>query len=158
MGYFQVRYDSRVVNYDRRGFIGLATDLLFDWCRFDQTSKIVVKQLKPNKEKKRSAVKWYFPSWSKWVIIWFVSATKMCNPNGIKFKNHFDLHCWMLIAFGKHFTWVTCPKSPYRYLVGPLWPDADIKGAQILLKVALNVTTVIFLLKMAVFQTSSKSQ
>ena len=25
MGYFQVRYDSRVVNYDRRGFIGLAT-------------------------------------------------------------------------------------------------------------------------------------
>ena len=26
MGYFQVRYDSRVVNYDRRGFIRLATD------------------------------------------------------------------------------------------------------------------------------------
>ena len=25
MGYFQVRYDSRVVNYDLRGFIGLAT-------------------------------------------------------------------------------------------------------------------------------------
>ena len=25
MGYFQVRYDSRVVNYDRIGFIGLAT-------------------------------------------------------------------------------------------------------------------------------------
>ena len=27
MGYFKVRYDSRVVNYDRRGFIRLATDL-----------------------------------------------------------------------------------------------------------------------------------
>ena len=26
MGYFQVRYDSRVVIYDRRGFIRLATD------------------------------------------------------------------------------------------------------------------------------------
>ena len=26
MGYFQVRYDSRVVNYDRRGFIRLTTD------------------------------------------------------------------------------------------------------------------------------------
>ena len=25
MGYFQVRYNSRVVNYDRRGFIRLAT-------------------------------------------------------------------------------------------------------------------------------------
>ena len=25
MGYFQVRYDSRVVNYDRRGFIILST-------------------------------------------------------------------------------------------------------------------------------------
>ena len=25
MGYFQVRYDSRVVNYDRSGFIRLAT-------------------------------------------------------------------------------------------------------------------------------------
>ena len=25
MGYFQVRYDSRVVNYYRRGFIRLAT-------------------------------------------------------------------------------------------------------------------------------------
>ena len=25
MGYFQVRYDSRVVNYDCRGFIRLAT-------------------------------------------------------------------------------------------------------------------------------------
>ena len=29
MGYFQVRYDSRVVNYDRRGFIRLATGLQF---------------------------------------------------------------------------------------------------------------------------------
>ena len=27
MGYFQVRYDSRVVNYDRRGFIRLATEV-----------------------------------------------------------------------------------------------------------------------------------
>ena len=27
MGYFQVRYDSRVVNYDRRVFIRLATDV-----------------------------------------------------------------------------------------------------------------------------------
>ena len=27
MGYFPVRYDSRVVNYDRRGFIRLATAL-----------------------------------------------------------------------------------------------------------------------------------
>ena len=27
MGYFQFRYNSRVVNYDRRGFIRLATDL-----------------------------------------------------------------------------------------------------------------------------------
>jgi len=27
MGYFQVRYDSRVVNYDRKGFISLATVL-----------------------------------------------------------------------------------------------------------------------------------
>ena len=27
MGYFQVRYDSSVVNYDRRGFIRLATAL-----------------------------------------------------------------------------------------------------------------------------------
>ena len=27
MGYFQVRYDSRVVNYDHGGFIGLATGL-----------------------------------------------------------------------------------------------------------------------------------
>ena len=25
MEYFKVMYDSRVVNYDRRGFIGLAT-------------------------------------------------------------------------------------------------------------------------------------
>ena len=28
MGYFQVRYNSRVVNYNRRGFIRLATDLI----------------------------------------------------------------------------------------------------------------------------------
>ena len=27
MGYFQVRYDSRVINYDHGGFIGLATAL-----------------------------------------------------------------------------------------------------------------------------------
>ena len=27
MGYFQVRYDSRVVNYDRRGFLRLATEV-----------------------------------------------------------------------------------------------------------------------------------
>ena len=28
MGYFPVRYESRVVNYDRRGFIRLATGLM----------------------------------------------------------------------------------------------------------------------------------
>ena len=28
MGYFQVRYDTRVVNYDHRGFIRLATGLV----------------------------------------------------------------------------------------------------------------------------------
>ena len=27
MGYFQVRYNSRVVNYDRRGFLRLDTDV-----------------------------------------------------------------------------------------------------------------------------------
>ena len=27
MGYFQIRYDSRGINYDRRGFIRLATGL-----------------------------------------------------------------------------------------------------------------------------------
>ena len=26
MGYFQVRYDSKALNYDRRGFIRLATE------------------------------------------------------------------------------------------------------------------------------------
>ena len=32
MGYFKVRYDSRVVNYDCRGFIRLATEgVLCDW-------------------------------------------------------------------------------------------------------------------------------
>ena len=30
MGNFQVRYDSRVVNYDRSGFIRLATDKNID--------------------------------------------------------------------------------------------------------------------------------
>ena len=29
MGYFHIRYDSRVVNYDRRAFIRLAAGLLF---------------------------------------------------------------------------------------------------------------------------------
>ena len=32
MRYFQVRYDSRVVNYDRKGFIRLATALLLHPC------------------------------------------------------------------------------------------------------------------------------
>ena len=37
MGYFQVRYNSTVVNYDRRGFVGLVTgpDLSFE---FDHAS------------------------------------------------------------------------------------------------------------------------
>ena len=35
MGYFQVRYDSRVENYDRRGFIRLAT--VFSWSYFGPT-------------------------------------------------------------------------------------------------------------------------
>ena len=30
MGYFQVRYDFRVINYDRRGFIRLATVRLYE--------------------------------------------------------------------------------------------------------------------------------
>ena len=30
MGYFQVRYDPRVINYNRRGFIRLATESNLD--------------------------------------------------------------------------------------------------------------------------------
>ena len=50
MGYFQVRYDSRVVNYNRRGFIRLATGQLlslFDGFGFDQTSKADVNLVSP---------------------------------------------------------------------------------------------------------------
>ena len=39
MGYFQVRYDSRVIIYKRKMFIRLATDLLFDSFGLNQTSK-----------------------------------------------------------------------------------------------------------------------
>ena len=37
MGYFQVRYDSRVVNFDRRGFKGLATGVFTIDERFCRT-------------------------------------------------------------------------------------------------------------------------
>ena len=30
MGYFQVRYESRVINYDRKGFITLATGYILN--------------------------------------------------------------------------------------------------------------------------------
>ena len=36
MGYFQVRYDSRVVNYDRRGFIRLTTGQHFGPWQFSK--------------------------------------------------------------------------------------------------------------------------
>ena len=63
MGCFQVRYDSRVVIYERKLFIRLATennhllckgkyhcmtDLLFEWFGFNQTSKYVVNSTKSN--------------------------------------------------------------------------------------------------------------
>ena len=36
MGYFQVRYDSRVINYDCRGFIRLATEVATVWTTFEK--------------------------------------------------------------------------------------------------------------------------
>ena len=51
MGYFQVRYNSRVIIYDGRGFIRLATGLQFYMIGFDKLRKYafiylyVVKQL-----------------------------------------------------------------------------------------------------------------
>ena len=33
MDYFQVRYDFRVINYDRRGFIRLATGCQLNWLK-----------------------------------------------------------------------------------------------------------------------------
>ena len=39
MGYFPVRYDSRVVIYDRRGFIRLATTLIITICFFQEKEK-----------------------------------------------------------------------------------------------------------------------
>ena len=36
MGYFQVRQDSIVINYDHRGFIRLATGLQFGLIGFNQ--------------------------------------------------------------------------------------------------------------------------
>ena len=32
MGYFQVRYNSRVVNYNHKGFIRLTTDCMLETC------------------------------------------------------------------------------------------------------------------------------
>ena len=44
MGYFQVRYDSRVIIYDRRAFIRLATEnVVFDIS--DQVNNLKVKTL-----------------------------------------------------------------------------------------------------------------
>ena len=42
MGYFQVRYNSRVVNYDHRGFIRLATD---DSLKIENDRKLIQKNL-----------------------------------------------------------------------------------------------------------------
>ena len=41
MGYFQVRYDSRVVNYDRRGFIRLATD--YNPCTLESVGRVKIR-------------------------------------------------------------------------------------------------------------------
>ena len=38
MGYFQVRCDSRVVNYDRKGFIRLATGFNSEWNKIEETN------------------------------------------------------------------------------------------------------------------------
>ena len=53
MGYFPVRYDSRVVNYDRKKFIRLATGLLFNKIGLERRLNILflfflVNQLNPN--------------------------------------------------------------------------------------------------------------
>ena len=44
MGYFQVRYDSRVVNYDRRGFIRLATEVRSDYMQKSADSAVDLHQ------------------------------------------------------------------------------------------------------------------
>ena len=48
MGYFQVRYDSRVVHYDCRGFIRLATDNLFFLLKLLDSSLFDVKAFYQN--------------------------------------------------------------------------------------------------------------
>ena len=50
MGYFQVRYDSRVVNYDYRGFIKLATG-----CKEMFNREVVVVQLVKRTPEDRSS-------------------------------------------------------------------------------------------------------
>ena len=67
MGYFQVRYDSRVVNYDRRGFIRLSTEIIhlcvkaviFQYLR---TSNNVNKQLSTRGGGRNSSVDLSVPS------------------------------------------------------------------------------------------------
>ena len=46
MGYFQVRYDSRVVNYDRRGFIRLATGFVIHICSYYTSVVFVINTLR----------------------------------------------------------------------------------------------------------------
>ena len=45
MGYFQVRYDSRVVNYDHRGFIRLTIGLLGCPSSFQRLMESIIKGL-----------------------------------------------------------------------------------------------------------------
>ena len=49
MGYFPVRYDSRVVIYDRKMFIRLATDRGFTIVNYDTSNVMSVKLPIPSK-------------------------------------------------------------------------------------------------------------
>ena len=45
MGYFQVRYDSRVVIYDRRGFIRLANGIIINTAPIHGTIFVILRHL-----------------------------------------------------------------------------------------------------------------
>ena len=62
MGYFQVRYDSRVVNYDRRGFIRLATGLTSSDSVLRRNNIILsCSGINPIKFKLEIAIQWFLP-------------------------------------------------------------------------------------------------
>ena len=135
MGYFQVRYDSRVVMYDLRGFIRLATDQVISQsaiqycCGVGVQRKCFYFESREVKRREDGLEKWFFKTLNSSVAADVVLVVVSRQSKGSTNKMNGCPFTFVTMPMSKVIFWDIFVRPPHHHFSEPV-EEADVDVAQ----------------------------